>query len=46
MNTEAFDDLRSFFDYKAELSKARHALDEKVRECAARHEQTGYRAYG
>lgn len=43
MNKDAFDDVRCPFDYKAELSKARHTLDEKVRECAARHEKTGYR---
>ncbi len=43
MKKDAFDDVRCPFDYKAELNKARHALDEKVRECASRHEQTGYR---
>ena len=43
MNKNAFADVRCPFDYKAELSKARHALDEKVRDCAARHAQTGYR---
>ncbi len=43
MNKYAFADVRCPFDYKAELMKARRALDEKVRDCAARHERTGYR---
>jgi hypothetical protein len=30
----AFDDVQCPFDYKAELNKARDALDDKVRECA------------
>jgi hypothetical protein len=43
MNKDAFDDVRCPFDYKAELSKARHALDEKVRQCASRDWKIGYR---
>jgi hypothetical protein len=43
MNKDAFNDVRFPFDYKAELNKARHALNERVRECAARQAQTGYR---
>ena len=43
MNKDAIADVRCPFDYKAELMKARRALDEKVRDCAARHERTGYR---
>ena len=43
MNKDAFADVRCPFDYKAELRKARRALDEKVRDCAARHGRTGYR---
>jgi len=40
---DAFDDVRCPFDYKAELAKARHALDEKVRDYASRCDKTGYR---
>ena len=43
MKEDAFDDVQFPFDYKRELAKARHALDEKVREYATRSERTGYR---
>jgi hypothetical protein len=43
MKEDAFDDVRCPFDYKAELKKAREALNEKVRECASRPWKIGYR---
>jgi hypothetical protein len=43
MKSDAFDDLRCPFDYKAELEKARRALNHKVRECASRGWELGYR---
>lgn len=43
MRDDAFDDVRCPFDYKAELNKARDALNEKVREYAARDWKVGYR---
>lgn len=43
MRDDAFDDVRCPFDYKAELKKARNALNEKVREYASRDWKVGYR---
>jgi hypothetical protein len=43
MKDDAFDDVRCPFDYKAELEKARQALNAKVRECVSRGWKTGYR---
>lgn len=43
MRDDAFGDVRCPFDYKAELKKARNALNEKVRECASRNWKVGYR---
>lgn len=43
MKKDAFDDVRCPFDYKAELDKARNALNAKVRECVSRSWQIGYR---
>jgi hypothetical protein len=43
MKDDAFDDLRCPFDYKAELKKARAALNAKVVECASRDWKIGYR---
>jgi len=43
MNKNAFDDVRCPFDYKAELSKARDALDAKLRGYLSRDWKTGYR---
>jgi hypothetical protein len=43
MKEDAFDDVRCPFDYKAELKKAREALNTKVLECASRDWKIGYR---
>jgi hypothetical protein len=43
MKDDAFDDLICPFDYKAELRKARDALNAKVVECASRDWKIGYR---
>lgn len=43
MKNDAFDDVRCPFDYRAELEKARDALNAKVRECASRDWKLGYR---
>ena len=43
MREDAFEDVRCPFDYKAELGKARDALNEKVREHASRNWTVGYR---
>jgi hypothetical protein len=43
MKEDAFDDVRCPFNYKAELRKAREALNAKVRECASRNWPIGYR---
>jgi hypothetical protein len=43
MKEDAFDDVRCPFNYKAELKKAREALNKKVIECASRDWKIGYR---
>jgi len=43
MKKDAFDDVQCPFDYKAEMSKARDALDAKLRECLSRDWKAGYR---
>ena len=42
MRDDPFDDVRCPFDYKAELNRARDALNEKVRDYAARTGGVGY----
>jgi len=43
MKDDAFDDVRCPFDYRAELKKARDALNEKLLECVSRDWNLGYR---
>jgi hypothetical protein len=43
MKEDAFDDVQCPFDYKAEMSKARAALNAKLKEYLSRDWQLGYR---